>query len=742
MSHAQRPAFKKTLLAAMVASASAMAFADEQTVQSVESVSVAEPTPAQVEVQAAVPVVSETATATAMASPAPADKNTRRLDKVVVTASGYELAVKDAPASISVITAEELQKKSYTDVTDALKHVSGVQIVGGGVEQSISIRGMNSEYTLFLIDGRPAQANDTFGLNGSQNGTPINFLPPIETIDRIEVIRGPASALYGSDAMGGVVNIITKKVVNTFSGSVTSEFTKADQSNVVNEDGFQTSAVMNLPLVQDKLSLQVNAAVQTQDESRMVGGSDSAATDPEYDRRSVGGKLAWKVNEGNTLTLGVSHATQERNATPGKSLALVDANGDALDPTYSKSIKRNYFLNHDGKFGNLQTFSYINFDSSHNPTRVNATTGNDIEFDVLTANSQATYFAGNHALTAGLTHKLETLTDGASSGLQPPVIPVANMVVEMERYQNSVFVEDSWTVVPDLTLTLSGRFDDNEAFGSHFSPKAYAVYHVTPNLTVKGGLTSGYKAPNLRQAATDFGSTSMGGVMIGNPDLKPETSVNHEIGFAYQFDSLDMDTSLTFYKTDYEDKINRTGRICPAAADNPNQEPCLYNGIVYPYHRFGYTAYENVDKSVLTGIEWTLEYGILENLTYRHTYTFTDTEQKTGEHKGKPLNNTAKHSFNANIDWQTTDKLNLWSQLNYRGKTSGRWQTGTSGSATNGVRYPEYRFVDVGMVYKPKSDLSLKAGIYNVANEKVTTDDNFAYNLDGRRFIVGFTKQF
>src|SRR5690606_30579123 len=113
----------------------------------------------------------------------------------VVSAAGFEQNIKDAPATISVITAEELKKRSYTDITDALKNVAGVQISGGGVEQSIMIRGMSSAYTLFLIDGRPAQGNDAFSQRGSQGGTPINFLPPLESIERIEVIRGPASAL-------------------------------------------------------------------------------------------------------------------------------------------------------------------------------------------------------------------------------------------------------------------------------------------------------------------------------------------------------------------------------------------------------------------------------------------------------------------------------------------------------------------------------------------------------------------
>jgi hypothetical protein len=111
-----------------------------------------------------------------------------------------------------------------------------VQIAGGGVEQSIMLRGMTSAYTLFLIDGRPAQGNDAFSQRGSQAGTPISFLPPLSAIERIEVIRGPASALYSSDAMGAVINIITKKVGNEVSGSITAEYVTPHSSNKLNEE--------------------------------------------------------------------------------------------------------------------------------------------------------------------------------------------------------------------------------------------------------------------------------------------------------------------------------------------------------------------------------------------------------------------------------------------------------------------------------------------------------------------------
>lgn len=656
--------------------------------------------------------------------------NDEKMEVIVVTASGYEQNILQAPASISVISAEELKLKSYSDVTDALKHVAGVQIMGGGVEQSVLIRGMTADYTLFLIDGKPTQRNDAFGLNGAQAGTPINFLPPIEAIERIEVIRGPASALYGSDAMGGVVNIITKKVINDWKGSVTTEYSYAPSSNKVNEDGFQTSFYLNAPLIKDTLSLQLTGSFLNQDESNFVGGGDSAASDPEYKKKNVGSKFGWKADDSNTFTLGHNYTLQERTHTPGKSLA------DDGTESYSKSVKNDYFLTHDGRYNGFQLTSYVNYDTSKNPSRVNETTGNGISYDVLTVNSQGTYFFEKHTLSGGVTYKNETLEDGATNGLREPVVPDANAVVKMDSYQYSLYLEDVWNVLDDLSLSLSGRYDNNEKFGSNISPKAYAVYSLNDHFVIKGGVTSGFRAPALRQSATDFGSTSMGGVIIGNPELKPEKSLNYEAGVGYNNNALHLSTSLTVYQTDFEDKINRTGRVCL------QNEECVYNGTTYPAHQFGYTAYENVDEAQLQGVEWTVDYRFTDNLKYRHSYTYTNTEQKTGTYAGEPLNDLAKHMFNASVDWQATDKLMLWAQTNYRSKTTGRWQTGTSGSSSNGIKYPAYTFFDIGAVYKPENNISLKAGIYNVANKEVTTEEDYAYVLDGRRFIFAFSYNF
>ncbi|MGE8531146.1 MAG: TonB-dependent receptor plug domain-containing protein, partial [Acinetobacter guillouiae] len=136
---------------------------------------------------------------------------TQQLSTIVVSAAGYEQKLKDAPASITVITAQDLKDKRINSIADALVDVEGVDISPGGGKTgglNIRIRGMDSEYSLVLIDGRRQNSTGDIAPNafGESNNS---FIPPVSAIERIEVIRGPASTLYGSDAIGGVVNIIT-----------------------------------------------------------------------------------------------------------------------------------------------------------------------------------------------------------------------------------------------------------------------------------------------------------------------------------------------------------------------------------------------------------------------------------------------------------------------------------------------------------------------------------------------------
>lgn len=131
----------------------------------------------------------------------------------VTTATGFKQDIKDAPASISIVPKEEILTRPIRDLGDAVQNVPGVDATATKTgDTSISIRGLGSDYVLILIDGKRQNVNSGFHSNGF-HGFMTGMIPPASMIERIEVLRGPASVVWGSDAMGGVINIITKKIL-------------------------------------------------------------------------------------------------------------------------------------------------------------------------------------------------------------------------------------------------------------------------------------------------------------------------------------------------------------------------------------------------------------------------------------------------------------------------------------------------------------------------------------------------
>ncbi len=271
-----------------------------------------------------------TALSAALAAPALAHGNAaaapQTLDTVVVTASGFEQKITDAPASISVITREELAKRPYMTLLDAVRDLEGVDVgetrdkTGQG---TISMRGMGSDYTLILVNGR-RQNNHGDIYPNNFGGNQFNHIPPLDAIERIEVIRGPASTLYGADAMGGVINIITKRTLDTWHGSVT--LGRTFETNDEFGDDSTADLFVTGPLVPGVLNLSARASWYDRNASNPVY---SPVTDPagQQHTRSLGfgggGKtvdntnksgglsLAWNLSDAQTLTLDYDTSVQE-----------------------------------------------------------------------------------------------------------------------------------------------------------------------------------------------------------------------------------------------------------------------------------------------------------------------------------------------------------------------------------------------------------------------------------------------
>ncbi|GAB3480156.1 ligand-gated channel protein [Marinomonas epiphytica] len=619
------------------------------------------------------------------------------LDQLVISASGHEQQITDAPASITVVTKEDLENKPYKDVTDALQDVPGVMITGGGSSQDISLRGLGGKYTLILVDGKRQGSRETRP-NGDGPGIEQGWTPPLSVIERIEVIRGPMSSLYGSDALGGVVNIITKKVSDSWGGEVS--LSTIVQDNSESGDSQQADVLINGPIIEDKLGLQVYGQISQRDEDNIFNGY------AEQEIRNGTAKLAWQIDEKQSLTFEAGKEKQSRATHVGASVDPSGRNASDSDTEYTRD---HYAVTHNANFGDVSTNTYLTRESIDNPTR-------DMYYTDTVLNNQTTILQDSHVLTLGGQYQHQELTDEGNE--------LSNGVNQLTRGQAALFAENEYFATDDLSITTGLRYNEDENYGSNISPRLYSNWTVTPNWALKGGVGTGYRSPDLRQGTDGWGQITGGGgspsaVILGNSDLEPEESVSSEAGI-YWDSHKGSQISATIYRTNYKNKITEQ-RICDTEAGDAS---CINGGENY---RFISERY-NVDKVTIQGIELTAASQVTENLSVSANYTYTDSEQKTGDFAGSPLNRLPKHQANASANWTVTPKLTSWMRINYHG-------TSSEGLVRTSIeeKIPSYTFVDAGINYKVDEDITVFAGIYNLLDKEVDYD-SYDKVLDGRRY--------
>jgi len=648
-----------------------------------------------------------------------------KLETIVVTAAGYAQDVSKAPASMTVITSEELAARQYNDITDVLRNTPGVVVSGAGSAQTVSIRGMGSGYTLFLVNGKRQYSKDV-NPNGDDSGFEKNILPPMASIERIEVIRGPASTLYGSDAMGGVINIITKKVSDEWSGTVELGTVLQDQGN--SGDIKNGSVYLAGPLIANKLGMQLGINKQEREEDSYVGGFRGTEVE------SLNSRFTYLINDNHDLEFEANFTKQESESTAGKTILSTGAD------SYGRNYREVFGLTHNGHYSDLlNSSSYIQYEKSKNPDRKNSTSGlSGIELETLLANTQWNWQLSNHNLISGLYFKNESLVDSATN--QNADMPVT----ELERWAFAVFAEDTWSITDTFNLTTGLRYDHDENYDGNFSPRLYGVYNPTDAWTFKGGVSTGYKQPDLRDSSSDVHSvTGKGSAFImGNDNLKPEKSLSYELGTAWQGDKAKA--SLTAFYTEYKDKITEVRDCSSPNGSNTNSATWA---CVDPFGRIDaatgnirlwnfISSRINVDKATMQGVEASFGTELAEGVNLNTNYTYMETEQKSGDLKGQPLNQMPKHMFNATVDYNINDALDVWTRLHVRSETSSYL-----GRASMSKPTPEYQFLDVGFNYNFTSTLKGKFGVYNILDKKAENADGDQI-LDGRRYGISFVANF
>lgn len=625
------------------------------------------------------------------------------LSKVVVTAGGFSQEIKSAPASISVVSKADLDNAPFRDVTDALKDVPGVVITGGGASQDISIRGMGSQYTLMLVDGK-RQSSRSSRPNSDGSGIEQGWIPPLAAIDRVEVIRGPMSSRYGSDAMGGVINVITKKVADKWGGNIRTDYTIQHNSDEGN--GSNSEFYLQGPIIAETLGLQIYGKYAHRSEDKIVDAYK------QQDIQNIGGKLTFAPVQGQTFELEGGISKQKRFGHVYKSIAEFAKNGKTRNTDSSQKYSRdNISLRYLGEFDNGITSDIIlSHEKNDNKSRQMVVKNTEVSANVIIP-------IDTHTITLGTQLRQEKINDKTSNTLSD--------LTNISRKNYAFFIEDEWWLLDNFALTGAVRYEHDEKYGGEVTPRLYAVWNIDDAWTLKGGISTGYRAPNLRQTVAEWGQITGGGnsysVIFGNPDLNAEKSINYEIGLDFTpHDKLNINTTV-FY-TRFKNKI---------------QEIILCDGNCSGYDIISTNM--NVDKADLMGVELSAQLLPIENVKLSANYTYTKTEQKSGKYKGKPLNRMPKHVFNLHADWQASEQVNIWAQMNYRGnevESSDRRV-----SKPLGYKFPSYTVFDVGTSYKFNDQATVFAGIYNIANKKVRKS-SYDKHLDGRRYWVGISVDF
>ena len=603
------------------------------------------------------------------------------LGEIVVSATGHQQEILQAPASIGVISRSDIENRSYRDITDVIEDLPGVVVSGGGSRKDITIRGLPAQYTLLMVNGRKVSGRESQP-NGS-SGLEQGWLPPLETIERIEIIRGPMSTLYGSDAVGGVINIITRDSSDSWRGTLRAE--TVVQENSDSGDEYRTQVNASGPLVDGLLGLQISAAYFDRGEDDIERGFSGN----ELSNYQAALDLTPTANDNFTLTY--AGYEQERTFTSGKSVPARTSSGETINNRQAMS------LDHSGSYSSFTTDSFFQNESIENE-------GRDITIENRTARSQVSLPVGFHILSLGIGYEDNELQDETTN---------AGSVTRINNQQWSVFAEDEWLVSDSFTLTLGARLDDNDEYASHISPRVYGVWNINEAWTLKSGVSTGYRTPDLRELSPNWVQESRGGDIYGNPDLEPETSVNTELGFYYR-PSRRFQANMTVFHNSFEDKLMVVA--CPQSVCGP--ATARYN--------------INVDTAETRGVEMGVSAEVLPNVTLDASLTNTRSKQTSGENEGQPLTQIPEHLLVLNARWQINEATSSWVKVNHRGKES----EPTNLQARNTNQAPATTVTDIGGSWQATKNVKLHAGIYNIFDEPQTFDE-FGYVGDGRRYWLG-----
>ncbi|MFZ8769844.1 TonB-dependent receptor [Vibrio harveyi] len=641
-------------------------------------------------------------------------------EQLVVTATRTQMELKDAPASMSVITAEDIENDPGITLADIVSNATSVESDFDSTRagrQQISIRGMDSKYTLIMVNGRRMSSASAIVRGNDFDLSAI----PMDSIERVEIIRGPMSALYGSDGMGGTINIITKSPDNDWSSQLSLDNTSPNDGNGGQEYtvGLTTSGA----LIDDTLFARFSVSQTSRNAWQPYTGIKSVKGQ-DYDRSEITalegrdslamfGTLSWHLADNQFIDLDLGYSDDERDTAAESATTVL----------YSESrVKRNsQALSHTGFWSWGDTQVRYSRENVENIEAANDGADSIEELTQIFEASATTYLGESHIVTFGVDYQTSQLTN-----------PEHIKGNKAEAYQGAVFVQDQWEMTDTLTATIGGRLDKHEHYGEEFSPRVYLVHQTTDDLVLKGGVGKAFKAPTMTQNHPDFSMNSCKGNcnIVGNEDLEAETSVNYEFSALYSGRNWNLEGAV--FRNEIENLIEQTDIFCEVGTWSSAVMSCIDdNGDPIDRELSNpYKSYQNVSKAVIQGVELTGSIQFTEQWAMSGNYTYLDTEDKS---TGEELNERYKHSAFVRLNWYPTQDLNLFASARYRGERK----------IDSELTQDAYTAMDLGTVYHVSDALRIRAGITNLTDERVSKElENIGYVEAPRTYYVGMTADF
>ena len=510
-----------------------------------------------------------------------------KLDTVIVTGSRLDQTLTEVGSSVSVITREDLDQLGVDFALDAVATAPGVTINQNGAfggNASVRIRGASTDQTLVLIDGVPV--NDPTGTGGGYNFAHLDT----DSIDRIEVLKGPQSTLWGSDAIGGVISITTKRPAEGLSGTLFGEY-----------GSFNTlrggAAISNANEVGD---FRLAATGLSTDGISKADEANGNTEDDGYESQTLAAKggLNLPANIRLDTSLLWSDAESEYDSYAfGAQGSVADGDEVSNSETLSGNISLKIPLL-DGRLENLVQIGYA-----------------DIERENISDGVQSYFTEGDRVLyryqgTLAI-NDANTLAFGAERE--------ETSANEQDSSIDSLFALYEFKPVEDLTLTGGLRVDDHETFGSETTGRVAAAWTATEHVTFKASWGQGFKAPSIFQSTY---ICSFCGLTEPNANLEPETSEAFDIGVQWQSSDQRLTLGATVFDQETENLID-----------------------------FSYTAgYDNIALVDSQGIELIGAYSVTDWLGVAASYTFIDAVDGEGDELTRLPENTGNVSLSLDPD--------------------------------------------------------------------------------------------